>query len=91
MQKNFNLELDFVGKVLKMFDVGVEEICVGVVVFSDKIKCVFDFKEGVLKDVVLECVKNIMWGKGNMFMDKVFGKMREGFFKENGGCFGQVF
>lgn len=91
MQKNFNLELDFVGKVLKMFDVGVEEICVGVVVFSDEVECVFDFKEGVLKDVVLECVKNIMWGKGNIFMDKVFVKMREEFFKENGGCFGQVF
>lgn len=89
-QKNFNLELDFVGKVLKTFDVGVEETRVGAVVFSDEAERVLDLKEGVSKDAALERVKNITWGKGNTFMDKAFAKMREGFSKENGGRPGQV-
>lgn len=89
-QKNFNLELDFVGKVLRKFDVGEDETRVGAVVFSDEAERVLDLKDGVSKDDALERVMNITWGKGNTFIDKAFVKMREGFSKENGGRPGQV-
>lgn len=89
-QKNFNLELDFVGKVLKKFDVGVDETRVGAVVFSDEADRVLDLKDGVSKDDAIKRIMNITWGTGNTFMDKAFVKMREGFSKENGGRPGQV-
>lgn len=89
-QKNFSLELDFIVKVVKQFDVGLEETRVGAVVFSDKAKTVLDLKDGVSKSDVVQRIQNITWGRGNTFMDKAFLQMIEGFSAEKGGRPGQV-
>ncbi|XP_061188841.1 collagen alpha-1(XII) chain-like [Saccostrea echinata] len=84
-EKNFSLELDFVVKVVKNFDVGLDETRVGAVVFSDEADRVLELKDEMSKGDVIRRIHDIKWGRGNTFMDKAFVKMREGFSKENGG------
>lgn len=84
-EKNFSLELDFVVRVVKNFDVGPDETRVGAVVFSDEADRVLELKDEMSKVDVIQRIHDIRWGRGNTFMDKAFVKMREGFSKEYGG------
>ncbi|XP_062619317.1 collagen alpha-1(XIV) chain-like [Saccostrea cucullata] len=89
-EKKFKLELDFVVKVMKNFDVGPDETRVGAVVFSDEADRVLELKDGMSKDDVIQRIHGIRWDRGNTFIDKAFVKMGEGFSTENGGRPNQV-